>query len=431
MSIGIVNARVVTMTDPARISAGAIARPEPKMGGAWGAGVETGKALGVMAEVNLLIEGEKIAMIAPGAAGADAVRRASPQTMIDAARRVVMPGFIDAHTHACWAGERLDEWLYQRRGLSYLDVLKRGGGIMATVRAVRAASQRELAESLLARLKLMLTEGSTTIEVKSGYGLSTEDELKMLRAIREAAASFSGTIVPTALLGHAIDPDFAGGADAFVERTIGETLPAVSREFPAIAVDAYCEKGAWSVAQCVRLFEAARGLGHAVRVHADQFNALGMVREAVRLGAASVDHLEASTADDLALLAASNTFGVVLPVCGLHVDDRHADARRFLDSSPSAKLAIATNFNPGSAPCGSMPMAMGLAVRKCGLWPAEAIAAATVNPARMLGFTDRGVIAPGLRADLIMLRHTDERQLVYEVGMRAVDVVICRGKVVC
>lgn len=402
MSVLIRNARVLTLggVAPARRGAG--------LG-----------QLGVIARADVLVEGATIAAVAESIS---LLRAADIE--IDGAGRVLMPAFVDCHTHACWAGDRVDEWGRVLAGEKYLDILAQGGGIMSTVRAVRAASQEQLAANLRGRLDAMLRHGTTTVEVKSGYGLTTKDELKMLRAIGDAARSWPGTVVATALLGHAIDreqPDF-------VERTIGETLPAVSAEFPEICIDAYCETGAWSLADTVRLFEAARARGHPVRVHADQFNSLGMVREAVRLKAVSVDHLEASTGEDLEALARSETFGVILPVCGLHTDGRYAKVRRFLDAG--GRLAIATNCNPGSAPTASMPLAVALACRFCGVTPEEAVAACTVNAAALLGLADRGVIAPGKRADLVLLRHTDERALAYEVGGDPVDAVICGGAVV-
>ncbi len=350
--------------------------------------------------------------------------------IVEASGRGLLPGFVDCHTHACWAGHRLDEWAGRLAGVPYLDILRAGGGIMATVRAVRDASLAELIAHLLDRLTRMLRGGTTTIEIKSGYGLTAAHELKMLHAIATAQSHWPGTIVPTALLGHAIDPDVPD----FVDRTIRETLPAVSAEFPGITIDAYCERGAWSVEDCERLFVAAREAGHPVRVHADQFNSLGMTPAAVRLGAVSVDHLEASTDADISALGGATTFAVGLPLCGLHLaDGRFADLRRASDAG--ARIAIATNHNPGSAPSGSMPLAIGAAVRWCGLSPREAIDAATRTPAALLAAcgaeTDnRGEIRPGAWADLVLLRHTDERALAYELGEDPVEAVWCGGVLV-
>lgn len=347
--------------------------------------------------------------------------------VIEGNGRVLMPGFIDTHTHACWGGgddHRLDEWERKLAGATYLEILAAGGGIMATVRATRKASEHDLADSLLRRLGRMLRGGTTTLEVKSGYGLSTPDELKMLRAICRAGQRWPGSIVPTALLGHAIDPD----QDNFVDRTIGQTLPAVAEAFPGITIDAYCEDGAWSLADCLGLFDAAQARGHRIRVHADQFNSLGMVAAGIERGYRSVDHLEASSPADLARLGGSATFGVVLPCSGFHVDGRYADARAIVDSGGA--ICLATNGNPGSAPTGSMPMAIALGVRFCGLSPSEAIAACTVNAAALLGLDDRGRIQPGLRADLVLLGHTDERRLAYEFGSDPVECVLCGGRIV-
>ncbi|MEO0631837.1 MAG: amidohydrolase family protein, partial [Planctomycetota bacterium] len=195
----------------------------------------------------------------------------------DATGRCLLPGFVDCHTHACWAGSRLDEWERCLAGATYLEVLDSGGGIMSTVRAVRAATEAELTDRLLERLTTCLRHGTTTIEVKSGYGLTTKAELKMLAAIHQAAESFQGTIVPTACIGHCKDPE---QGDEHVRTTIEQTLPAVSETFPGITIDAYCEKGAWSLSESLALFDAALEAGHPVRVHADQFNDLGMIPEA-------------------------------------------------------------------------------------------------------------------------------------------------------
>ncbi len=348
----------------------------------------------------------------------------------EAASRVVegdghalLPGFVDAHTHACWAGNRLDEWALRLKGASYPEILRAGGGIHSTVREVRAASEEALARLLRDRLEWALREGTTTIEVKSGYGLDTPTELKMLRAIRRAGADWPGTVIPTACIGHAKDPEIRD----FVGQTIEETLPAVHEAFPGVAIDAYCEEGAWSVDECVRLFEAAAALGHPLRVHADQFTEFGMMDEAIRLGARSVDHLEATTREGLGRLARSGLAGVFLPVSGFHVDGRYGDARTFVDEGGAP--VVATNWNPGSAPSPSIPFAVSLAVRHNGLTPAEALTAVTANAAHLLRLHDRGSIFPGMRADLVLLRHRDEREVAHTVGGSPVALVVVGGEV--
>ncbi len=390
MSILITNARLLTMADG----------PSPIDGG------------------SILIQNGTIDQIS------ESTIDAPDAQAIDAQGRVVMPSFIDAHTHLCWAGDRLDEWEQKQRGATYLDILKSGGGIMSTVRAVRNASVEELASDLLIRLSAMLNEGTTACEIKSGYGLSTADELKMLDAIALASKSWTGRISPTACIGHAKDPDIQN----FVEHTINETLPAVHEKYPGITIDAYTEEGAWSVDETVALFTAAKDLGHPLRIHADQFNALGMLEAAIELGALSVDHLEATQPESLKRLAQSNSMGVMLPCSGFHVDGRYADGRSFIDGGGT--LVIATNANLGSAPCLSMPMAIALAARNLGITASEAIAACTVNAAGLLGYSDSGLLKPGNRADLIMLRHNDERQLGYEFGGSHVDLVICNGQII-
>lgn len=400
MAMVIRNARVLTLSRGER----------PRRGGAM-------RDLNVLERGDVVVEGDRIAAVGPS------LSAPAHATVIEAGGRVLMPGFVDCHTHACWAGDRLAEWTLRLGGATYQEILAAGGGIMSTVRAVRAADPTQLMQELRARLDVMLRHGTTTVEVKSGYGLSTEAELKMLRVIQEAARAWEGSVASTALLGHAIDAEIAG----FVDQVIEVTLPAVSSEFPGITIDAFCEKGAWSLDETMALLRRARELGHPVRVHADQFTSLGMAANAVGLNAVSVDHLEASTAEDLAVLARSATFGVILPCCGLNLDGRYARMRGFVDAG--GRLALATNFNPGSAPTPSMPLAIALAVRFCGLTPAEAIAACTVNSASLLGLADRGTISPGQRADLILLRHTDERMLAYELGGNPVEAVICAGRV--
>lgn len=417
MPLLIRNARALTLAGPA----GRNGMEEGRGNGRAGAELAT---LRPVLHADVVIDEGVITHV--GSVGSARAEAGEGVEIVDAGGRVLMPAFIDCHTHACWAGERLDEWEMKRNGATYLEILAAGGGIMSTVRAVRQASEESLAARLLERLNWMLAEGTTTVEVKSGYGLSTDDELKMLRAITRAGAQWAGTVVPTACLGHAIDSEV--GHDDFVEQTIAETLPAVHEAFPGITIDAYCETGAWSLGDCIRLFDAARELDHPVRVHADQFNSLGMIPAAIHLGARSVDHLEATRPQELTALAESRTFGVMLPCSGFHVDGRYADGRGFVDAG--GRLCIATNCNPGSAPCVSMPMAIALAERHLGLTTAEAIAASTVNAAALLGLDDRGTIEEGQRADLLLLRHADERQLGHTFGGNPAQAVFCKGTLV-
>jgi imidazolonepropionase len=404
MPLHIRNARILTLASPAGSSQ--TAYPGPRRGKALG-------ELGIIPTGELLVTDGKISAVGPK------VEAPAGSEVIDAAGRVLMPGFVDCHTHACWAGDRLAEWEMKLNSVSYPEILKRGGGIRSTVTAVRAATQKQLAAGLRERLGPMLREGTTTVEVKSGYGLTTEAELKMLRAIRRAASEWPGTVVPTALLGHAYDDRL----EDFARMVVKDMLPEVVKEFPDIAVEATCEEGAWNVEACVKLFEKA-GKYHPIRVHTDQFTPLGMIPEAIRLHAHSVDHLEAAKKDHLVLLAKSPTIGVILPGTGLHTDQRFARAGFFVNQGGA--VALASNYSPDS-PTHSMPLVIALAVRFCGLTPAEAIVAATVNPAAVLGLADRGTIEPGKRADLILLRHRDERALAHEFGGNPVDLVICGG----
>jgi len=341
---------------------------------------------------------------------------------IEADGRVLMPGFVDCHTHACWAGDPLPDWEQQLAGARPEEIQKRGGGIHAIVRGVREATRKQLAASLRTRLDLMLRAGTTTVEVKSGYGLNIDNELKMLHAIQRVQQEWAGTVVPTACLGQAIEGDPA----THTRMVVREMLPAVWHEFPGITVDACCDADAWPLEACQRLFERAHKHGLPLRVAADLYGSTGMVAEALKFFMRSVDHLEIATKEDLIALAASNTFGVVTPATSFHLNRRFARAGAFADSG--GLLALASNYNPLTAPTWSMPLVIALAVRNCGVTPAEAIVACTVNAAAVLGLNDRGTIEVGRRADLILLRHRDERLLANEYGGNPIDNVIVAGK---
>lgn len=409
MSLLIRHARVLTLAQP-KIGTSVFPGARPRRGLAM-------RDLAVIPRGDVLMAEGKITAVGPDLP-------LPPDTeVIEADGRVLMPGFVDCHTHACWAGDRLDEWEQQLSGVAPAEIAKRGGGIQATIRAVREGTRKQLGSALRTRLDLMLRQGSTTVEVKSGYGLTIEAELKMLHAIQRAAQEWPGTIVPTALLGHAIE---GSDAAAHTRLVVREMLPAVWHEFPGITIDACCEETGWTVEACLRLFDRAKKHGLPIRVHADQTTSLGMVAEAIRLHARSVDHLENATKPDLLALAASDTIAVITPATSFQTGGRYARGGAFVDSG--GLLALATDCNPATAPTFSMPFAIAVAVRCCGLTPAEAIIASTINAAAVLGFTDRGTIEPGQRADLILLRHRDERLLAHELGGNPVDLVVSGGR---
>ncbi len=414
MSLLIRRARVLTLA-PASPPDTAVAAGHPLTRPRRGAAL---RDLGILPRGDVLIQGDKIAAVAPELP-------VPPDTeVIDADGRVLMPGFVDCHTHACHLGDALADWEKELAGTPRADIEKAGGGLPAAVRAVRAATRKQVTAALRPRLDAALRAGTTTLEVKSGLGLTSEQERKILGAIQRAATEWTGTLVPTALLGHAIDGDTA----VFTRHIVREVLPEVWHEFPGLAVDARCAADAWPVEACVRLLDRARKHGLPIRVTADQHAATGMVPEALNLFARSIDHLEHANRADLQALAASDTFAVMLPGSSFHTGNRYARAGAFVDSG--GLLALASDYGPHTAPSPSLAFAIALAVRQAGLTVAEAIVASTVNPATLLGFTDRGVIAPGLRADLVLLRHTDERQLAHEYGDNPVHRVICAGRLV-
>ena len=364
------------------------------------------------------IEGPRIAALGTGDPSAE--WRGAPA--LDARGRVAMPGFVDCHTHSCWAGDRYAEWAMKLAGRPYSDILAAGGGILSTVRAVRASTRASLADDLARRLGEMLALGTTTAEVKSGYGLSTDHELMMLEAIGDAGSRSPVRVVPTFLGAHAIDPDVPD----FIARTVRETVPAVAAKWPGICADLYCERGAWGLEESLAYARAARASGMALRMHVDQFSDLGMVPHAIALGARTCDHLEATSEEHLAALARSRTLGVALPGSPFCLDGPFMRARQFVEAGGA--LAIATNRNPGSSPVASMAFAVALSVRRMGLTCAQALRAATWNAACALGMQDRcGALRPGMDADIALWPHADERAIALEVAGPPPDLVLARG----
>lgn len=356
---------------------------------------------------------------------------------IDAAGKVLCPGFVDAHTHLVFAGERIDEFERKLRGAGYLEILAAGGGILSTMRATRAATLEELTAQSMRRLCECLRLGTTTLEIKSGYGLDTATELKLLEAMAALARQSPVEIAPTFLGAHAAPPPYQDDPDAYVDVVIEEMLPAVrawhtQSPFAAqpLFCDVFCEPGAFDYAQTDRVLTAAQGCGMAIKLHADEFRSIGGVNLAVAHRATSVDHLDVTPPADRALLAASPTAAVVLPAVNFHLGSHHyADARGLVEAG--AVLALATDANPGSAPCLSLPTVMAIACRYQKLTPAEALNAVTINAAYALGrHATLGSLEPRKQADVLLIDATDYRALAYWFGHNLVRGVIKRGRLV-
>jgi imidazolonepropionase len=338
---------------------------------------------------------------------------------VDGRGLCALPGLVDCHTHACFAGDRVDEFELRSVGASYEELHAAGGGILSTVRATRAAGESGLAGAVGQRAAAMLRTGTTTFEAKSGYGLDRETELASLRVIRQAGG------VPTWLGAHAVPPEF-DDADAYLEFALFEVLPQAAQL--AEAADIFVEDGAFSAAQARRYLEACAEAGLALRLHGDQFSEQGAIEVAVDLGARSVDHLEATEDDGIRALAASDVVGVLLPASALFLDRPMPPARHLVEGG--AAIALATDLNPGSAFCESLPLVCSLACTQLHLSPAEALAACTVNAAHVLARADEvGRIAPGYSADIVLLDAPDWRYLAYHLGGDVVAAVIKDGAV--
>ncbi|MFN2467017.1 MAG: imidazolonepropionase [Gaiellaceae bacterium] len=336
---------------------------------------------------------------------------------VDGRGLCAVPGLVDCHTHACFAGDRVEEFALRAGGASYEELHAAGGGILSTVRATRAAGEPELRAAVERHRGWMLRAGTTTWEGKSGYGLDRETELASLRAVRAAGG------VPTWLGAHAVPPEFED-AEAYLEFAIAEVLPAAAGI--AEAADVFLERGAFDAVQARRYLEACRAQGLSLRLHGDQFTESGAIPLAVELGARSVDHLEATGSEGARALAASDVVGVLLPASALFLGRPMPPARALVDAG--AAVALATDFNPGSAFCESLPLVCSLAATQLRLSPSEALSACTVNAACVLGRADRkGRLAPGFDADVVLLDAPDWRYLAYHLGGRLVAGVLLGG----
>lgn len=354
----------------------------------------------------------------------------------DGGDRVLLPGFVDPHTHICYAGDRLADFERRIAGASYQELMAAGGGIMQTVRDTRAAPPETLLDQTRTRLDRMLRHGITTVEIKSGYGLDTATELRMLDAITRLAATHPCTIVPTFLGAHAVPTEFKQRPAAYVDLLVNEMLPTVAATWQErhagqpLFCDVFCEPGAFDLAQTRRILERARSLGFALKLHADEFEALGGTSLAVELGATSVDHLVATSEAEVAALAASSVVAVALPGTPIGLGKyQHMPARAIVEAGGA--LALATDCNPGTSVCESMPLLIALGCRFLRLQPQEAISAATINAAYAVGLgAEVGSIESGKRADLVLLDLADERKLAYHFGFNPVKLVWKQGHLV-
>jgi imidazolonepropionase len=356
----------------------------------------------------------------------DEARRARE---IDAQGGVVMPGFVDSHTHLIFGPPRLMDFEMRLAGSDYHAIAEAGGGIRASMRAVRLLSVDQLAAQARRHLAEFARCGTTTLEAKSGYALDEANERKTLELLRALDGKPLG-VVPTYLGAHVTPPEFAARSDAYIDWMARRMLPMLREQRLAHFVDVYCDRGAFTLEQARRYLEAARALGFGLRIHAEQFASTGAARLACELGAASADHLEQATPEDAAALGRSSTVATLLPGSVFHLAlDRYAPARMLIEAG--AAVALATDFNPGTSPTVSMTMVIGLACRMMHMTPAEAIVASTVNGACALGLRDRiGTLEPGKDADLIVLDAEDYRELPYWFGMNPIAVTIKRGRIV-
>ncbi len=417
----ITHAQLVTVSSPAG----------PKRGAAMA-------DLGIIPDGAVAVQGETIAAVGPTA---EIGSRYQAPTVIEARGKVVLPGFVDPHTHALFAGDRAGEFELRLRGATYMEIMQAGGGIQSTVNATRAASWEALLAETRARLENMLVHGTTTAEVKTGYALDTAGELRMLRAIlaldRDRHQALD--LVPTFLAAHAVPGEFREDPTAYVDLVVEEMLPTAAALWaeetategrPApLFCDVFCERGAFDLAQSRRILERAGALGMGQKIHVDEFAALGGTALAVALGAVSADHLVCTPEEELQALARSNTIAVSLPGTPFGLGDPHYTPARDLIAAGGA-LALATDLNPGTCYCASMPFIIALACRAMRLSPAEAIAAATINAAHAIGWGGRvGSLEVGKQADIVVLDLPDYRHLAYRFGTNPVEVVVKRGQI--
>ena len=378
--------------------------------------------LEVLEDAAVLVNGDRIEWVGP--------RKQAPKSdHVVELSGVIFPGFIDCHTHAVFGAPRLDDHERRALGVGYKAIAAAGGGILQSVRDVRARSEADLEALTSARLRILMANGATTIEVKSGYGLELEAELKQLRVIKRLAAALPVTLVPTFLGAHEVPPEYRGEGkrEAYVRLVCEEMIPAVAREKLAQCCDVFCEPGVFSAAESRQILTAAARHGLALKLHADELDGSGGAELAAELGALSADHLAAISETGIKALAASPTVAVLLPATMVFLGKRgQAPARRLIDAG--AAVALASDYNPGTSPTMSLPLVMALGVSQLGLRHAEVVTAVTINAAAALGLAKgRGQIAPGCVADFTVAAVDDWREVAYWMGRGVVSAVWTAG----
>jgi imidazolonepropionase len=380
----------------------------------------------IISHATLVLDASKIVWLGPNA---EIPPLAPDAEVIDASGKVVLPGLIDSHTHLIFAGSREDEFEQRLQGRSYQEIAAQGGGINATVRRVREASKDELKALARPRLCRMLRFGITTVEVKSGYGLSAADELKCLEAIAELNAEGPLELVPTFLGAHAVPPEFQNDRDSYVRLLCDTMLPEVARQGLAEFCDVFCEKGVFGVAESETILKRARDLGLRLKVHADELSPLGGAEMAARLGAVTADHLLCVTDSGIDALAKSATVATLLPGTAFFLGLPYAPARKLIERGVT--VALASDCNPGSCPTENLPLVGAMACTQMKMLPYEVVSALTRHAAAAVGRADRiGALEVGKQADLAIFDVPDYRHLFYHFGVNHVWRVIKRGRVV-
>ncbi|HZS62532.1 MAG TPA: imidazolonepropionase [Gemmatimonadaceae bacterium] len=385
------------------------------------------RALGVLTDAGVVVRDGRVSAVG---AQDDLERQFPDAERVDCQRGVLLPGFVDSHTHAIFGRPRADEQELRASGLSYMEIAQRGGGIHSSVRDLRTRSEDELFALAAARLRRLAAYGTTTVEVKSGYGLTVEDELKELRVIARLSAALPIRLVPTWLGAHEVPLEYRSARNKYVDLLVHEMLPLVVRERLARFADVFCEPGVFTVAESRTILTAARESGLALKLHADELEPSGGAELAAQLGATSADHLAAISEAGVAALAASKTVATLLPGTMLFLGRRsQAPARALIEAGVS--VALATDFNPGTSPTPNLPLILTLAVSQLRLTVAESVIASTINGAAALGLADTiGQIAPGYAADLALYEIDDVRELPYWYGDRRCRASWVGGKLV-